>query len=300
MIIDFSIQNYAAIKDKVTLTFEPENSNRLADFYLIEPIPGYKLLKLGIIYGPNGSGKTTLLRALDFLKRLILAPATQKQELLEFEPYLFDTVSRNEATVFTLNFISGGHRYLYEIAFTKSAVLKEVLYAHNPKKALVFERNTDTKKQLSSIRFGSKIKVKKAEEDTLVTNTLWNATVLATFLRANIDSAELREATDWFLTVLADFVTPDTDLYHSVSGDLMNNHIDKQRMLVFMKKADLGITNIVVEKKMVPLRQSRNVLVTTTDIAHLLPNNAQVEHVDVQFEHAVTGGKKKAIFSLPY
>lgn len=304
MIIDFSIQNYRGIKDKVTLSFEPENSNRLEDFYLMEPIPGYKLLKLGIIYGPNGSGKTTILEALDFLRSLIITPATQKQQKLAFEPFLFDNVSRNTPTIFELNFISGEHKYLYEISFNKHAVLIEKLYFHHPNKALVFERNTDTEKQLSSIRFGSKIKMKKAEEDTLITNTLWNTTVLGSFLKTNIDSVELREATKWFLVALNSLVTPDTDLFARISSTLTDSNGNKQNVLLFMQKADFGITNISVEKnEQKPVDKFNELINSLTLHAEKQLDFFDITimpQIDIKFEHAIRNEDKIELFSLPY
>ena len=217
MIINFSIQNYRGLKNKVTISFEPENSSRLEDFYIIEPATGIKLLKLGIIYGSNGSGKTSILKALGFLRELVIIPAAQKQEPLDFEPFLFDAESRIAPTIFELAFVSNGQKYLYEISINKQAVISEKLYFYTPKKALFFERSTDSAKQLTAIKFGSKIKLKKAEEDTLIANTLWNATVLGSFLKTNIDSAELRNVTDWFIQVLSSLITPETDLFREIS-----------------------------------------------------------------------------------
>ena len=71
MIIEFSVQNFGPIKEKQVLSFEPEKTSHLADYYLINAAPGLKLLKLGLIYGPNASGKTTILKALDFLRDLV-------------------------------------------------------------------------------------------------------------------------------------------------------------------------------------------------------------------------------------
>ena len=72
MIIDFSIRNYKAIKDEITFSFEANpDISILSDYYVIEPVPGVKLLKLALIYGANASGKSTVLSALEFLKRLM-------------------------------------------------------------------------------------------------------------------------------------------------------------------------------------------------------------------------------------
>ena len=307
MIIDFSIQNYRSIKGKITLSFEAENSNRLEDFYVIEPIPGFKLLKLGIIYGPNGSGKTSILKALDFLRKLVLTPAIQKQEQLDFEPFLFDLESRKGPTIFELNFIASGQRYLYEISFNKQEVITEKLHFYNPKKALVYERHTDSDKQLSTIKFGSKIKIKKAEEDTLTTNTLWNATVLSSFLKTNIDSSELRAVTSWFFLFLNDLITPETDLFRKTSRRLINNADSKQNVLSFMKKADFGITDISIEKKEEKIESDlKELMIFIAQQQKRKGNNVDIsevdliEGIDIQFEHSIKQETGFAKYILPY
>lgn len=308
MIIDFSIQNYRSLKDKVTLSFEPENSDRLEDYYIIEPVSGLKLLKLGIIYGPNGSGKTSILRALDFLRSLVVRPAIQKQDPLKFEPFLFDIESPYAPTLFTLNFVAAGQKYLYEISFNKQAVISESLYFYSPKKALIYERETDVVKQLTAIRFGSKIKLKKAEEDTLTTNTLWNATVLSAFLKTNIDSPELRNTTNWFIEVLQDLITPETDLYRRTTRLLRYSADVKRNVLLFMRKADLGITNISIERKKRPFDSDQDRILFINLRMAGMEQELQEDSLDwiaprnydVRFEHSVKQEQGISTYALPY
>ncbi|MEM9686759.1 MAG: AAA family ATPase [Bacteroidota bacterium] len=74
MIINFSVQNFYAIKEEITLSFEADPSDDLQEYYIVEPKKGLRLLKLGLIYGANASGKTTILKALDFLINMVLTP----------------------------------------------------------------------------------------------------------------------------------------------------------------------------------------------------------------------------------
>jgi len=307
MIINFSIQNYKCLKDKVTLSFEPENSDRLEKYYITEPSPGIKLLKLGILYGSNGSGKTTILQALNFLRQLAITPSNQKQELLEFEPFLFDKTSSNAPTIFELNFVCAGRRYLYELQISKQEVISEKLYYYTPKKALVFERSTDAEKQLTNIKFGSKIKLKKAEEDILILNTLWNATVLSSFLKTNIDFTALKEVTDWFLEVLHHLITPKTDLFDSTSRRLNTNSTIKDNVLLFMKKADFGITDIFIEKKEAKLGNDlKEILILINEHEKKKGRGIDLKEVDliegieIHFEHAVQQGDEYIKYGLPY
>jgi len=155
MIINFSVQNFYCIKDKITLSFEATSSKDLEEYYVVEPKPGLRLLKLGLIYGANASGKTTVLKALDFLREMVIHPSNNKKEPLDYLPFMFDENTVNSNTFFSIEFIND-YKYLYEITFNRSAVINEKLYFYNPNKALIYERKTNAKKQLSSIFFGGK------------------------------------------------------------------------------------------------------------------------------------------------
>ena len=78
MIVRFSVTNFRSIKEAVTLSFEADRSQDLEKYFIIEPAPGQRLLKLGLIYGANGSGKTTILKALNSLRALIIESPVQK------------------------------------------------------------------------------------------------------------------------------------------------------------------------------------------------------------------------------
>lgn len=309
MIIDFSIENFKSLRDKVTLSFEPEKSDRLGDYYIVEPVAGVKLLKLGIIYGPNGSGKSSILEALNFLRQLVVNPVVHKQDLLEYEPFLFDNVSHTAPTTFELNFLVEDEKYGYVVSFNKQMVIAEHLYNYTPKKALVYERKTDSEKQLATIKIGNKYKLKKSEEDSLLANTLWNATVLNSFLRTNIDSNALKDVTHWFYYVLNKLVTPASDLYHETGTRLSQSAGSKQNVLAFMQKADFGIADITVERKEEKVNNEMREVwkFLNQQLAKKMgtpgieaPEINTLEKIDVTFRHSVRDGSANRNFSLPY
>jgi len=300
-IVNFSATNYRSIKDKVTLSFEAENSKDLEDYYITEPIPGLRLLKLGLIYGANGSGKTTLLKALGFLRTFVIKPLERKTSTLNFKPFLFDEHTQNENTTFELVFVHNGIKFLYEIAFNNIAVMHEKLYYHQPNKSLVYERNTDTSKQLSSIEFGSKIKIKKAHKATLEANTLWNTTVLSGFLKTNIDSKELRNATDWFNKVLKAMIVPGADLRRYVTDRLESEEINKQHIVQFLRKADFKIKDISIEKN------QQNLNSEDTELFKFLRHDSvkiqdptDTNTSEIYFQHSILRYDKEHSYRLPY
>lgn len=302
MIINFSVQNFGTIKDKVTLSFEATNSKELEDYYIIEPIPNLRLLKLALIYGPNGSGKSTLLKALDFLRNLVRKPLSKKTQWFRFKPFLFDTFSPDENTFFSLEFIQNKIKYLYEIEMNKQAIVAEKLYFYHPNKALVFERKTDLEKQLSSIQFGSKIKFNKDYKSTLEANTLWNNTVLGGYSKTNFESKELQEVLDWFL-MLKELIKPNTNLLSYISKKIENNEINKNDLVKILQKADFNISDILIEKEELELEGEQldlfgKISVINDNPITLSKNKLQAKKIS--FKHELLNNKDTKTFLLPY
>lgn len=248
MIINFSIQNFGAVKERQELSFEADKSDQLEDYYIIRPIEGMRLLKLGLIYGANASGKTTILKALDFLRDIVLNPEEKKTTTLQFNPFLFDDKTPKQNTILSIGFIQNGIRYHYEVEINQKAVVKEVLNFYNPNKANVFARTTNLEKQFTEITFGSKIRTDKAFEKALEANTLWNNTVLGGFLKTNIELKELKDVVDWFAYYLRPMIVTKTQLDNYVTTRVENTEINKSTVINILKKADFNISDILIKE----------------------------------------------------
>ncbi len=276
MIINFSVENFGSIKDKQTLSFLANKSDHLEDYYIIEPIKGLRLNKLALIYGANASGKTTILKALDFLRKICTEPFDKKTEKFDFEPFLFDEDTPNQNTKFELEFVQNGIRYFYEVELNKNCIVKEKLYNFNPNKALVFERTSDEQKELTSVKFGSKIAKRKSLEENLETFTLWNNTILGGFLKGNIDFFELKNASDWFLDVMLRLILPNEDLSDVFLSTLNENEEYLKVFLTFFKKSDFNIKSLKFEnKKLITKLNKENI-----EIIHIVNNNEYILKFD--------------------
>ena len=276
MIINFSVENFGSIKDKQTLSFLANKSDHLEDYYIIEPIKGLRLNKLALIYGANASGKTTILKALDFLRKICTEPFDKKTEKFDFEPFLFDEDTPNQNTKFELEFVQNGIRYFYEVELNKNCIVKEKLYNFNPNKALVFERTTDEQKELTSVKFGSKIAKRESLEENLETFTLWNNTILGGFLKGNIDFFELKNASDWFVDVMLRLILPNEDLSDVFLSTLNENEEYLKVFLTFFKKSDFNIKSLKFEnKKLITKLNKENI-----EIIHIVNNNEYILKFD--------------------
>ena len=248
MIINFSVENFGSIKEKQTLSFLANKSDHLEDYYIIEPIKGLRLNKLALIYGANASGKTTVLKALDYLKEICTNPFDRKTEKFDYEPFLFDEITPNQNTKFELEFIQNKLKYFYEVELNRNYIVKEKLYNFNPNKAVVFERTTNDEKELTSIKFGSKIEIKKSFQKIIELQTLWNNTVLGALLKTNIDIEELTNVSEWFNS-FTNFFNADSDSKDFFTTQIDLNRINKKIIISFLKKADFNICDLEVNKK---------------------------------------------------
>ena len=250
MIEKFSFSNYGPVNEKVTLSFVPTKSTDLEEYYIASPAPGIRLLRLALIYGPNASGKTTILDALRFLRKISLQMPEDKNQPIDINQ--FKLRKNDNTTTFTISFYHKKIKFLYELKVTPQAVTYEVLYFYQPRKALLFERKTNISEKLAEIRFGSKVKIPKKDLEVLSGNTLWNSTVLAGYLRSNINIELMEIATDWLKKQLAQWITPRTLLGGFILQQIEDKKIDKDLLVSLLRKADLGITDLEIKKEPLP------------------------------------------------
>ena len=299
MIINFSIQNFGSIKHKQTISFEADETEHLEEAYVIKT-DGLRLLKLALVYGPNASGKTTILKALDFLLEIVLYPKDKKTDELAFEPFLFDSDTPGQHSILSIEFLQENIKYLYEVEFTKKAIIRDELSFYNPKKANLYKRTTNIENQFTEITFGSQIKIDKAFEKVLEANTLWNNTVLGGYLKTNIDFKELKQVIEWFEFHLKPMVRTDTNLERYVTSGINTGEIDKEDVVAILKKADFQISDIVIQEKESSLDDALiDLLVnrskdSTSQLK--LPADKRLTSLRPELEHTVNEHR----FSLPF
>ena len=300
MIVNFNIKNFGSFKAQQTLSFEAEKNQHLEDFYVTK-IRNLRLLKIALIYGANASGKTTVLKALDFLRDLVLEPLDKKTDILDFQPFLFDKNTPEENSFFSIEFFQNEIKYYYEIEFSRQAVVRELLKSFNPNKATVFNRTTDLGNQFTEIKFGSKIKVPKSSIKALESNTIWNNTVLGGYLKTNIEIKELKDVSDWFKNYLNPLIYPKSDLAVFITSLVDKKKIKKENILAIIKKADLNISDILIERKDKDVPEELLELIEKTsdipdDELEKIKTRKKITTVKLDLEHLVDGNK----YTLPF
>ncbi|MDD5862187.1 MAG: ATP-binding protein [Prevotella sp.] len=303
MLIDYTVSNFGPIKDPVTLSFEPDDSEKnLSDHFLIDtPIKGKKLLKIGVIYGANASGKSTLLKALDFLRDFTVDPLQKKNEKLPFTPFLFVNDDEIPSSVMKITFLAG-KKYQYVITFSEKCIEEEVLYVFNPHKCVVFRRKTDQKNEVVKISWGASFKKYDKYTEPLESRTLWNNTVLGRSLEVSMAAPEITSVVHWFGDYLYALVTPSYDLYSFVSSKIDSGKIRKENMMKLLRRADFMIDDMNIEQVSVSSKE-RQRFYNFMKLEHPDFPQEEIEKIDfhrksVNFIHKYEGGAKELNYGM--
>ncbi|MEO1785206.1 AAA family ATPase [Thermodesulfobium sp. 4217-1] len=160
---------------------------------------------------------------------------------------------------------------------------------------MIFERATDKEKELSKIKFGSKVKISRADKDALSANTLCNDTVIASYLKTNIEFETLKSVRSWFnLELTIDphkFFIPYRMLFQLfqsklfansnldpsilsdeklmgifeefltldfISENIFNGKIPKNKLVNLLKIADFSLTDVDIVQKSKKMQETEN------------------------------------------
>ena len=180
MIREFWVENFYSIKERQTLNFEAKgNTESFASVMVDDKV---RLNKIVILYGANASGKSNILYALQTVFRLLITPkSTRNKKIVCYHPF---ALAKGEPTKMGLSFYVNGIRYDYEISYNEDYILSETFNFY-PKgyKASFYTREFVAESSAANITFGTSAEIKKKAENTFVSNTLNNHTVLSTYAK---------------------------------------------------------------------------------------------------------------------
>lgn len=290
MIQELKIKNFLSFKDEVTISFEATKDKKLEQYHVVEVAKGIRLLKLGIVYGANASGKTNLLNAFKFLRDFWFNVADSKEDETDVIPFLLDTETPSQQSSFKLSFYVGSTKYVYALELTEKHVLFEKLeYYPGVQPAIVFERKLNG--TVSEIVFGSKLKISSLAQEEITIKCLPNMSVFAAYNQVNLQVQELEAASSWMFNQFMPTIEPGTSLV-SYSQQLIADDITaKDKILAFLKKADLNISNI--ETKVSTKKISDNFIneVKALNIPkqelERLQKEKSISHIETKFQHEV-------------
>ncbi len=249
MLIEFKVANYRSIKQEQTFSMVASKNRELADSNTFESgISNVRLLPSAAIYGPNASGKTNLLRALDTMQTIVSDSFARKQhrDYIPADSFKLDPKSLSKPTEFAVVFVAEGIRYQYGFSVTTRHIVNEWLFAFPEKRpqrwfSRTREKNGYKWEFSASLKGEKKLWQKSTRDDALFLSTA-----------VQLNSKQLQPVYDWFKNTLR--LVGIGGLSPGFSASLCEEG-DKEVILDFLNKADLGIDNIYVKKAPVGLKE---------------------------------------------
>lgn len=236
MLIQFSVENYLSIKDKIVLSMLAGKDSEHPEYLISDTNKNY--LKSAVIYGANASGKSNVLNAFWFMVNYVLTSHNQQlHKSIDRSPFKFDKITPVQPSSFEVIFIVEGVRYAYGFSVTDKEVVEEYLYYYpNGRPALIFER-TNTK----LFRFMIDID----EQTTLKERTSANKLYLS--VASNWSYSKVIPAFEWFASCRIVTKNSVADAY-GLEAEQLKDDTYRSVIASMLRIADFGIHSLLIRE----------------------------------------------------
>ena len=179
MLIQFTVENFLSIRDKVYLSLEPSKDSEHPENLITKG--DYNAVTSAAIYGANASGKSSLFKAITIaLIMLRNSNNIQVTDRLPVVPFKFDSESKNKPTSFEFTFVaSDDKKYIYGFSATAEKVVEEYLYCYNSAKpTLIFDIKDGEEPKYNrayKVKLEAAYQMNTPNKLFLATATTWNA-----------------------------------------------------------------------------------------------------------------------------
>ena len=240
MLIEFSVENFMSIKDKITLSMLAGN-NEEKENNVIEYNKN-RYLKSASIYGANASGKSNIFKAMTAAIVIIRKSSSRQinDKLLEIIPFKFDEESIKKPTKFQFIFSTNKTKYVYGFSADCNKIHEEYLYQYlSAKPSMIFERKNTNEYKFTQTEERELSEIQKKNTDNkllLATATTWNY-------------GKTKDAYMWFANEI------DTcDDYESLPNYALekfdNNDENLKKFTInLLKEAEINISNFNIQKE---------------------------------------------------
>ena len=273
MLIEFQVENFRSLRGRQTLSMVASPATEHPNNTFDSGLKGFdRFLRSAAVYGPNAAGKTNLLRALQFVQERVINSANKSSQY-PYNPFKFSNATRLAPSEFQVSFVQYGIRYEYGFRMGSRRIEREWLveYVH-PRGRMMFERKYNQRSDKSEWKFSSYL---KGQRSTWSEATRPDALFLSTAIQLN--SEQLATVFEWFQKRLVVIVGP-TSLNTSLTLQLLDDPRFKERLLPFLREADLNITDVQVQRE--PLPASGGIIVGgSPPMIHIQGNAASMVKV---------------------
>lgn len=178
MLLRFSVQNFRSFQDEVELSMVATRFSDTPDYRIATEGTEHGVLPAVGVYGANASGKSNLIFALTRMLHEVVTSYVPRgpDDLIPYEPFALDPVSKSQPTKMSVDFVFEGVRYHYGFRYQETHIVEEWLYAYpGARQQVWFHRNHED--DAEPFYFGPNLKgQKKAIEESTRPNSLFLST----------------------------------------------------------------------------------------------------------------------------
>ena len=259
MLINFSFGNFRSFRDIKSLRMEAGRVKDLTESVIEKD--GFHLLPVAAIYGANSSGKTNVIKAMGrFYNVIVNNSKLDPDDRIPYDPFMLDEESREDSTVFEIQFLLDGIVYRYGFEYLPTKLVGEWLYerkiGRGEKEHALFQREGQEIK-FSSDYFTDKVKWEGDIKN--VKNRLYLA-------YANNNGGKVSQKLISYFKDCSSISGLQGYGYKKFSLEMIEHHLGGYDEAVnLFKKLDLGFTTIEVEEEEVP-EELKEVLMAMRDV----------------------------------
>lgn len=253
MLIEFSVENHRAIRERQTLLMvagddndDTRSSRAISTGFSYAP----RVLTSACIVGPNGAGKSSLIDAMHFASNFARSPyRSEDDDMIDVMPFAFHTDWHDKPSEFELVFIQENTLYQYGFSLTRSRVIGEWLYAMDQNSAEPRELFSRTYR-MSDGEYDFSINETEYEDQTDFWKSVTKSNVL--FLSVadefniteDIENARVWIATKFMARQVSSFRRP----LPSYVARRFTEDGWKARVLDFLKRTGISVEDIRVDR----------------------------------------------------
>lgn len=278
MLIEFSVENFRSIKNKLTLSLLSSKSKKIRNNNFSIQLNNKKpisLLSSAAIYGQNAAGKTNILKAIGIMKHIVTTPRERIFQL-PYTPFLFSKETLTAPTKFNIIIIIDNIEHEYGFIMNSEKIFAEWL--HTGSKTLFTRELKNLESSEYQYKFPNANLV--GQRKTWQNSTRPDALFLSTAVGLN--NMQLKPIYDWFSSTLE--IRENVDISKSTSW--CNSESGKQEIIQFLKAADFYITDIEAKEHndftKAPI-EIRQMLEKLNDLPGVQANN--IKGYDIKFKH---------------
>lgn len=254
MLIEFTVGNYRSFKEPVTLSMVATKTrarNKQVDANNVFVVDDkLSLLKSAAVYGANASGKSNLIGAIHFMRVFVLNSSEANQVLnpIDVEQFRLSTETAGQPSFFEVVFLLEGKQYRYGFEVTLERVIREWLYyVPTIREAKLFVREADHFEVSDAFREGRGI------EDRTRANALFLSVV------AQFNGPIAQKVQRWFAELVIVLGLDDWSNRWFTERSFESGKY-RREIISFVRKLDVGIDHVLLEKREGPLRLPTSVI----------------------------------------